>query len=240
MTFEEIARTYKNEAHGSRMMKLKYLDDKDIDVCKYVLKQISGEFDIQNMYVGDTISLDDLISRSLDEIRMFGDEFMIKIKELLSNITINSQEDDLFYFATYVVYSLNDDNTVCINSGRVDSYSIPNNLFEISLFNFSHEHIHSLKETNYYEYINSFILGETISLFYELISFNPDDILRREIVRTRLYNLNNDRNVFITCDDFFDITDDINDRLVFEHIRSKVGCYLNSFYYSVILYNMYK
>ena len=64
--------------------------------------------------------------------------------------------------------------------------------------------------------------------------------MRRENIKARLYNLNNDRNVFITSNNFFDITDDINDKLLFEHIRSKVGCYLNSFYYAIILYSMYK
>ena len=240
MTFEEIARTYVNEVRGSQIMGLKYLDDIDIDICKYVLKRIPADIDISNMYVGNSISLDELICRSLDEIKIFGDEFNLRIKDLLSKIIINRYEDDLFYFSTYVVYSLNDDDSIDLNSGRVDSYSIPCDLFELSLFDFVHEHIHSLKETNYYEYINSFVLGETISLFYELISFNLDNILRREIIMTRLYNLNNDKNVFITSNCFFDMANDIDDKLLFEHIRSKVGCYLNSFYYAVILYNMYK
>lgn len=240
MTFEKVARTYVNEARGSQIMGLKYLNDTDVLVWKYVLKQLPYDFDIKNIYVGDSISLDELICKSLDEIKVFGDEFVLKIKDLLSRIIINRQDEDLFYFSTYVVYSLNDDDSICLDSGRVDSYNIPMDLYEFSLFDFTHEHIHSLKEINYSEYVNSFVLGETIPLFYELMIYEPEDILKREYMRTRLYNLNNDKRTFATINDFFDIIDDENDKMLFEHIRSKVGCYLNSFYYAVILYNMYK
>lgn len=238
MDFQQIARTYMNEYLGSKTMGLSYLNNIDIDICEYVLEQIPNDIDIQSVCLGNIISLWELKSRSLDEIKIFGDDNVLRINNLMNSVVINNNEEDLFYFSTYVVYSLNDDGSVCLDSGRVDSYQMPVDLYEISTFSLCHEHIHALKDVNYSEYVNSFVLGETISLFYELI--NCDKNIKKEYVKMRLYNLNNDRENFIISNDLFNNALDEEDRLLFEHIRSKVGVYLNSFYYAIILYNMYK
>lgn len=36
-------------------------------------------------------------------------------------------------------------------------------------FHLAHEHIHALKETNYAEYVDGFIVGDVITMLYEFI-----------------------------------------------------------------------
>ena len=239
MTYEEISRKYIDAANAGRKLCLNYLEKEDIEVCKYMKKHIPNNIDISDIYLGNQLSLEKFINRSLDEISIFGLEFVSKIKELLSNVSIDRNGDDLFSFCTYVIYLLNEDDSICFDSGRVDSYHMPSELFEISVFDFSHEHIHSLKDVNYYEYVNAYVLGETIPMFYELVSFNSDDIFKRDNMKTRLYFLNNNKNVFVVSDEIYNMVS-VNEKYLHEYIRSMSGCYLNSFYYATILYNMYK
>ena len=87
-------------------------------------------------------------------------------------------------------------------------------------------------------------------MFFELLMFDPRDILRRELVKDRASSLfSSTKDDFILADEYVQNNCCINynsnnntyqSKSVYEYIRTRAGCYLNSFYYAVILYSMYK
>ena len=48
MIYEEIDKEYIDEVNVSRIIELNYLNKSDIDVCKYVIKHIPNDINIEN------------------------------------------------------------------------------------------------------------------------------------------------------------------------------------------------
>jgi len=218
-------------------LKLNYLNSIDIDVCSYVKNQVFYcDFDL--LTIGKKICLDDLIELSFEEMMIFDNTIIDRLRELVKSVEMNTCYDDFSEYSCNIGYTTNIYNrTVQENSGRVLGYNIPKKYFEYYTFTLVHEHIHALKETNYNEYKNVFTLGETIPIFMELLMFDSIEEIRRNVLRERL------------CDIFtngieFDIVNKYvlgnNSKSIYEYVRTTIGCYLNSFYYAVILYSMYK
>jgi len=223
----------------------------DIEVCNYVSSQIPF-IDVDGVYVGKNISLEELREKSLEELKLFDSLVVSRASSILSETPIvMSEGTEVFEFGTMVSYDHLDDGRIVADSGTISKYIIPNELSEFSILNFTHEQLHGLKETNYNEYLDNRVLGETIPLFYELVTNGLNENLKKELLKFRLQVLWGDKeeykifNYLYESTGFFDIFvsnngDITTKKSLYEYIRSLRSCYLNSFYYAVILYNMYK
>lgn len=232
----------------SDILKLNYLGDDDLRVCYYVISQL---FHIDNfiMRKGKIISLKNMKEKSLEEVRIFGDNIYSRVQDLLSTVPIN-RCNNIFDFQCRVSYAKKDEsNIIDPNTGRIECYIVPRYLFEYCIFRLDHEHIHALKETNYEEYKNAFVIGEVIPMFFELIMFDPRNIIKRELVKDRISSLFITKKNFVSIDAYIQNNVSLNfcnddsiyqQRNIYEYLRTRDGCYLNSFYYAVILYSMYK
>lgn len=248
--FKKLCNFMMSEKMISDTLKLNYLNYNDLKVCYYVTSQLSH---IDNFTVrkGRIISLKNMKEKSLEEIRTFGNDIYSKTQNLISTVPIN-RCNDIFAFQCRISYAKKvKSNIIDPNTGRIECYIVPRYLFEYCIFRLDHEHIHALKETNYEEYKNAFVLGEVIPMFFELIMFDPRNIIRRELVKERIASLFVTKIKFIFVDEYIknnscislDLGNSDNiyqQRNIYEYLRTRDGCYLNSFYYAVILYNMYK
>lgn len=252
--FEDFFEQQYNEQKQVDNMGMNYLFNDDILVCNYVSNQLQN-MNCSNINCGKSVSLDELIDKTLDEIKIFGDCIYFKTKELIKEVPIEIVDTgDIAQFSTgvsYTDYKVDGKRIIDSDSGEVSKYLIPKNLNELSIYHFTHEQIHGLKETNYKEYVDNIILGETIPMLYELMIYNPDEILKKELIKFRM------KYMLINVEEYgmFDllfkencVNDIICEREIgtgketklYEYLRSRIGCYLNSFYYAVILYKMYK
>ena len=246
---EKLIEEFREQKEVFDSLKINYLYDEDIDVCNYVINHLWG-FDIKDINYGNVISLDELISKSMSIIKIFGDNIYLQIQDIVSDVSIHSEFENKYDFSTTIGFDANGLGDIIIDSGVVDGYVIPKDIYQLSVYHMAHEHIHALKETNYAEYKDGITLGETVPLFLELIIYNPDEVLTKELIKFRMKSLLHNKieyrdfdNLLYRC-----VSESILDgRLVIdenammcEFLRSRVGCYMNSFYYSLILYNMYK
>ena len=247
---KELIKVFGEEKSNVDKLKMNYLFDEDLEVCEYVSSQLLN-FDIGSIERGNVISVDELIIKSIDEFRIFGLGICTRIRRIIDETSIYCESDNIDQLITFISYKNDRNGDVLVNSGMVDEYIIPRDLYELSIYYFAHEHIHALKETNYKEYQDGITLGETIPIFFELLIYNPEELLRKELIKIRLKVLLNNKEEYRFYDDLFmmycvmdkslseKICENKNINMC-EFLRSKIGNYLNSFYYALILYSLYK
>jgi len=226
------------------IMKLRYLSNLDINTCDYVIG-VMPEVECNVITLGNQISLFEMIVNTMNYIRVFGDETYYKAEDLLMyspNIPIKDLPTD---FATNITYMV-DDVSGLVKCGEFKEFIIPKQIYECSAINYGHEVFHALKDSNYNEHKNSYTLGETIPLFYELISLNNGDIYSKDMIKMRLFLLYKHGIEYNFAKDLMEIEEEKTDldkwsgRKFSHYMLSRVGCYINSFYYATILYSMYK
>lgn len=240
-----------DEKEISDKLRLKYLNYIDIEVCEYVISQLQG-INVGNINYGENISFNEMVEGTLKEIEILGTDMFYKIKRLIRLTPVNIETfGDSSCFGTSVCYKLDQNDNVLQNSCRISEYNIPADLRELHTFFFVHEQMHAVKDTNYSEYVYNLILGETIPIFYEFMIYNPNEVLKKELIKFRLKYLLINRLEYEKYVDKFDnsygrdtfilgLTEPSDMTKLYEYICSKIGRYLNSFYYALILYNMYK
>lgn len=250
MDFQEVMLEYQIEKDMADRVTMLYLEDIDLDVCRYVTSQLTN-IDIGNINYGKEISFQDVVFGSLDEMLIFRDEELFrKLFKLVDTTAIHMGTKVDNQFSAGVYYDLNKDGSVDIHSGRITRFSLPKTLNELSIYNFGHELIHALKETNYMEYVYAKSLGEVIPIFFEFMIYNPEQVLKKEFIKFRMSSLMSNKLDYVEIDNVYRRNwmmavvfndDEIYKRAsLYDYIRSKIGCYLNSFYYAFILYKMYK
>ena len=142
-------------------------------------------------------------------------------------------------YACYITYSLDDNNKeVDISSGTVDHYKVLIKPDIMASFHLGHEHIHALKETNYLEYIDRFVVGDVITILYEFILADTYPELKNEIYRFRLSSLKADYGHYEKA--VMQMKKSKDDKDLYKIIATRSGEYLNSYYYACILFDMYK
>lgn len=244
---EQLAQRKINDAFG-----IKYLDMIDFEVCNYVISHMSMlPTDIDKINLGKKINAYDLLEIGLRELEKMGNCVSSEAEKIMFITPIGKIEtDDKFQMSTAISYEITDDG-VLEGSGEVSKFVVPDNLYEISGCFFGHEQLHALKDTNYREYVNQRTLGEVIPIFYEFMIYSPNEMIKKEVLKVRINNIFDNS---LEYEIFFDafrgnklneiiLGEDIETIIkskVYEYCVTKMGCYLNSFYYALILYNMYK
>ena len=247
---DELIEVFGEEKRNVDSLKMNYFFDEDVDVCDYVYAQVSN-FDIGTINYGEAISFDELVFRSVEELRIFGDDIHSRIQGIIDETSIHCELEKKYDFITIIGFQADKDGKVLVDSGMVDRYIIPKDMYELSVYHFAHEHIHALKETRYEEYQDGIILGEMLPIFFELLIYNPEEVLKKELIRFRIKALLINKKEYKLYDNLFRMSC-VNEFMehkkiiknettsMCEFLRSKVGNYLNSFYYALMLYSLYK
>ncbi len=211
------------------MIKCNNLKRADIVYVNYVmskLKEISEDI----VVCEKATTLDSLVKMSLDDLCLFGDDIVTKAVVAHSKAPMR---DGKFYYDLFnVVIKLRG------NKGVVTRLDLPMYLSEEKRVFLSHEFIHMVKEQNVNEYILKTTLGDVIPFFFELVMADRDYALKKYIYKVRIKELKYIAVLYKQGLEDFKHNKSAKDLYRFR--LSMIAQYLNSFYYAVILYHLYK
>ena len=213
------------------------MDDSDFEVAEKMdrlLPEVNPNFYI----TGSVLTSEEAYERSYKFLKLFGSTYIDKAFSNAFNAEIKKVFDNIHCFTTNVQYKV-DDKTKKIdkNSGTVNHFKTPKVFDEVSPLWIAHEHIHSLKETHYDEYQDSQVLGDVIPMFLELVNIDSvDKNIQKSLIANRLYFLKNESGSLRQVREFLDG----EDKELYNVFATSSMQYLNSFYYALKLYNMYK
>ena len=235
------ARTREEYKHQKKIFDLlgfNYIDYQDKRVINYVAKALKSINTGAYVCFG-TISYPDALATSIENVKVFGTEIASRVASLTSNLVLQKVSPVSNGYTCNITYSLDDKTKeVNISSGTVDHYKVPIKPDIMASFHLGHEHLHALKETNYYEYVDGFVLGDVITMLYEFILADKYPELKNEIYRFRLYSLKEDYTHYENAINQMKKSKD--DKDLYKIIATRSGVYLNSYYYACILFDMYK
>ena len=214
---------------------IKVMNNSDLDIARRINDLIPVTFPV--IYpVGRIITEKDALSRSCDYLDVFGDTYVIKAKDRVKNLKIYKIFDNNISFTTNITYNL-DEKTRKIdkNSGNIDHMKTPKIFDEVSPMWLAHEHIHGIKELHYDEYTDGQILGDVIPMFLELVIADKEDkIKEKAYLKNRMFLLKNEAAGTEIVKDALNDHEDLYRVWVTSSMQ-----YLNSFYYSLQLYDLY-
>lgn len=249
--YEQFMKDQISERKVHDNLGLKYLDKVDLEICNYVLDQLFL-IDVDKINLGDEISVDELVDIALNELDKMGGSVSLDAKKnIYAKPLVKVDNDHSLQMTTSISYGVNDNGDVLEDSAKFLYFFIPEKLYEVSGYFFGHEQLHALKDINYSEYVNQRTLGEVIPIFFEFMIYSPKETMKKELLKVRMGNIFDNAFNFELFDVAFrenrfneiilgEDEESIRKSKVYEYVRTKMGCYLNSFYYALILYNMYK
>lgn len=229
---------YKKQKRIIDLLGFNYIDYKDKRVINYVAKALKGIDTGAYVCVG-TVTYPEAIASSLENLKVLGLEPYNQASKFVSTIPLKLLNPVSNGYVCNITYLL-DDKTKKVNeaSGKVDHYKVPINPDIMASFHLGHEHIHALKETNYSEYVDGFVVGDVITMLYEFIMADTYPEMKSEIYRFRLSSLKEDYKHYENA--VAQMKKSKADKDLYKIIATRSGQYLNSYYYASILFNMYK
>lgn len=210
------------------------MSEYDYDICNFICDKLDETY--LKIYEEKDINVQQLYNDTLESFAMYGD------KRLLINLykTLNSAKifisNDNNYSTKISQFKTSIDTTHKNDTGMFNARGImiPKKYNDLARVYFGHEAHHILKDVNPLEYRYMLKYADVIPMFYELVeSDNFDETSKKAIINNRLALLYNIKKEMNNCN----LSDENYIRKI---INSKNFQYLNSFYYSVILYRMYK
>jgi len=244
--FKETCQEYIQQKESSDNLRFNYLFKRDIDVCNYMINVLPSQFNVLGTY--NRINITQLILDSLEEFKNFDIHNYKSLCNLINDVEFLTIDDE-HRFLIKMSHFNNNDYPGVVNIVP-HSYVIPKIVYDIDVYTLTHEHCHGLKDTNPLEAKNNLIFGEVIPIFYELFTLDFENPKKLIMLKHRLKHLNYIKYDYlmanelvkeeIGCTYFEYDEEEFYLRSIYEYIRSYIGRYLNSFYYAVILYNMYK
>ena len=219
------------------LLGIKYIDYRDKKIINYVSKMLNTVNTGADISVG-TIDYNTAIAGSLENLKVLGMEPYIKVSSFISTIPFLPIHPVSYGYSCHISYDLIDETLeVDKSSGTVVNYKVPQKPDIMAPLHIGHEHIHVLKETNYEEYIDSQILGDVIPMFYEFLMCDKYEDMKKLIMSFRLFSLKEDKKHY---DNAINQMKKRELKDLYKVIATRSGQYLNSFYYSLLLYNLYK
>lgn len=214
-----------------------YLSPEDKKVINYVGSKIAT-IKTGAIPVRETIVLGEAFSKSLENIRIFGDTFYEEALKFASIRFVPIYPDN-FSFSCYVSFDV-DSKTMkpIVDSGTIDYFKVPQIIDTNATVFLTHELIHAIKETNLEEYKLVVVLSDVIPIFYELIGTENSLEMRKDILNIRITTLDFERSTYKNATT--NMKKSMHERDLYKVMQNRSGQYLNSFYYAVILYHMYK
>lgn len=145
---------------------------------------------------------------------IFGEKYL----ETITKIPIKLHKDfDIYSYGVQYFYEFYVENGIPINDAI--AIHIPKSLPRFSSIALGHEFIHTLKDINYYEFMEKLQFGEVIPQFYEILAANSSLLhLKEEWLKVKTFLLS-----------------DIKDYVCENALNEALG-----HYYSVLMYNLYR
>ena len=215
---------------------IKVMGNSDLDIAKRINDLLPNVYPV-TYPVGRIITEKDALSRSCDYLDVFGDSYVNKVRDRIKNLKIYQMFDNTFSFTTNITYKLDEETRkIDKNSGNIDHMKTPVIFDEVSPMWLAHEHIHGLKELNYNEYTDGQILGDVIPMFLELVIADKEDkIKEKAYIKNRIFLLKNEAKGIQAVKEALYTHKDLYRVWVTSSMQ-----YLNSFYYSLQLYDLYQ
>ena len=247
--YEQFMKKELERRQSYDILGMKYLDMIDLEVCNYVINQMFS-VDVDNINLGKKIDDCDLVEIGLEELEKMGKAIPVMAERIvITTPIVEIKTDNNFLMATAISYGTKDTRLI-EDSLKVNKFFVPENLYQISGYFFGHEILHSLKDVNYKEFVERTV-NEVIPIFYEFVIYSPEEVLKKEVLKIRMEILFKHANEYELFDNacrenkineivLGEDKEIIRKSKVYEQVRTSKGCYLNSFYYALILYNMYK
>ncbi len=217
---------------------LMYIQPSDKKVIDYVIRSLS-EFDTGAYVSVGNVSVVDAIKGGLQNIKIFGDTNAAEVFSIIKGIPFLPTYPDSRAYTCFISYSSDSvTQKVDRNSAKVLNYKTPIKPDVLGSFYLGHEFVHTLKDTNYEEYIDTQILGDTIPIFYEMLMADKHPMFKRTIFRFRLEVLKQEAKNYERAIRQMGKSNRYKDLHKINATMS--GQYLNSFYYAILLFNIYK
>lgn len=183
-------------------------------------------------------SLDSVKEASIDAMKIFDVGIADRAFNVMAFINVIPIYDDNYLFSTGIKYGRLKGNVVDTSNGYIDYILTPRILDENAFLLLGHELIHAIKDTNYPEFQLQLTLAEVIPNFYEIVIAESIPEITKNYWNCRL------EIVKMLIEEYQAIFDDLSrslfNREALKYLLSFKGLYLNSFYYALVLYNLYK
>lgn len=219
----------------AKSFNLRFVDEEDLEIIKYVSK----ELDNFKMNPATVVKKMDCIKAKKEALKMmslFGGDIVSKAKSVLDDVSLLSVHPLPFMYSCNVKYELGLNGEVLRNSGKFTELKVPRIMDSTAPVMFGHELIHLVKETNYDEYVDAYVYSDVIPLLFEMIKMYDVDS-PRVLFAERMQLLLTDKMSF---DQITRSIDSRNDSELTRYVQTRSGEYLNSYYYALVLFNMYK
>lgn len=216
--------------------KMNYVDQGDLEKAQYVSK-VLDTFNMEPVLIKERVSAKSALSDAVSLMGVLGVDVAKKAESLLNSTDILSVHPLPFIYSCNIQYKTDASGCVDENSGKIYDLKVPHLLDTSASVFLGHETLHLMKETNYKEYVDAYVLSDVIPLFYELLMMEKIEE-SKVLFAERMHLLLAEKVNF----DEFTRRIGYNDWDVelYKYSQTRAGEYLNSFYYAVILYNMYK
>lgn len=214
---------------------IKGMSDKDRQIAEYVAAQLSI-FKTGAIKSWSFVNLDTAITGALDNLKLLGDDVVVAAKGVTTKKFLPIEATS-FSYSCNIAYD--DSRPFSKGLGVVNYFKVPFYLESITADIFlAHEFIHALKDTNFNEYILHNSLADVIPLFFELVQISEKPEKQKAFLNVRMMLLNNSKKDYKMATD--NMARNKNDKDLYEVLQGVSGQYLSSFYYSLILFNIYR
>lgn len=191
---------------------------------------------------GKTLSLNTTLSESYSYLSLLGEQYPFVAKEKEKDkpfITIYPANDGSINYFTQIGLRFSESNGITKTlTPELAAFKIPDKLDEFSPLMLAHEHIHALKDTYKAEYEDSYVYGEVIPMFLELLMSDKIKAnCRCSLIKNRLFNIKN--NYALDKKNEAKIFSDRKNLHVYPYFITDMMRYPHSFYYSLQLYDLY-
>lgn len=223
-----------NEKKGMEMLGAPYLDHRDKKVVQYVIRSLRGTG--AKLSEGERVEFNPLVREALGDFEeVFGFGAARKVESTLYGLPIQAVVPLPHGFSSHIVFS-GDSETKKIDesSGKVDHFKTYNGVSAEDRVFLGHEFIHMSKDLNFDEYKSIMVCNDVIPMLYELIKMGD---YAKEILSTRFYLLEVEMKEYEIATKHMKSG---KDKDLYKVVQSRAGQYLNSFYYTVVLYKMYQ
>lgn len=193
-------------------------------VCDNLEKTNKPKLDITNKNNAKKIALD-----SLNNLSFYN-------KELENIDLIENNMNDEYDYSTAIASRYNKKkNKILKNKSFVKGIIIPHTVTELAPIWLGHEYIHCLKDTNYLEFKS--LYTEVLPLFYEILVSN--EMLKEKHdnwKQARLYMFSHSKKMYeLSKKKYKESNEEIHKYMMYSY-----GKYFLNYYYSVLLYSIYK
>ena len=213
---------------------MQYLDYRDKNVIQFVIRSLK---DVNaKVIVGKNT---DFNSVALDAISDMGKTFGADIEQAtaacIARVPFRSIMPNSHEFTANILFGVNPiTGKIDSNGGFIDHFKITEHVYEEDRIFLGHELVHVNKELNLDEYRLFLTYSDVIPMLYEFV-----------VMRDKAYEVINNRFALLKTETkrYNDVTKHMKsgkDKDLYKVLQSRAGQYLNSFYYAVVLYKMYK